>query len=300
VKNITIRSRIAPTPSGFLHIGNAFSFLLTWLIVRKNEGFLYLRIDDLDAARLKVDYLDDIFFTLDWLQLNYDGGASGTADFLQNFSQQHRLSIYENFLEKLKNLGQIYACQCSRKQIREQNEQGIYPKNCRNKGLDFEKNAWRMALPDKINIEINDFFGKKTPDFGQIGDFVVRRKDGLPAYQIGSLCDDLENKINFIVRGQDLWDSTAAQLYLAQISQKTAFMETIFLHHPLFYGQNGQKLSKSAGAISLKEIRKNQSPAFFYQFFAQKIGLNPKIDRLQDLLAAFETEKLRFKNGFYE
>ncbi len=95
-----LRSRLAPTPSGFLHLGNVFSFVLTWLIVRKQHGHLHLRIDDLDADRAKPAFYDDIFTTLDWLGLDYDSGPRSTGDCLRHWSQRHRLPAYNQVLER--------------------------------------------------------------------------------------------------------------------------------------------------------------------------------------------------------
>ena len=98
-----LKTRIAPTPSGLLHEGNGISFLLTYALARAYEGQILLRIDDLDAERMRLAYLDDIFRTLDWLGIEWDEGPSSVADFQQNWSQHHRLDLYQNALDTLKN-----------------------------------------------------------------------------------------------------------------------------------------------------------------------------------------------------
>ena len=112
----SIVSRLAPTPSGYLHLGNAFSFILTWLLVRRLGGKLHLRIDDLDAPRLNQDCLEDIFIQLEWLGLDYDNGPQGPDDHLRRFSQSLRLEEYMSALEEIRESGMLYACSCSRKQ----------------------------------------------------------------------------------------------------------------------------------------------------------------------------------------
>lgn len=117
-----LRTRFAPTPSGYLHIGNAWSFFLTWLIVRHYGGSIHLRIDDLDQSRYRKEYLDDIFSSLEWLGFNWDTGPNDSNDFLKNYSQIHNQKDYRNALEILLNqpkdaTSNIYACECSRKQI---------------------------------------------------------------------------------------------------------------------------------------------------------------------------------------
>jgi len=126
-----LRSRIAPTPSGFLHLGNAVNFVLTWLMVRKAGGTLRLRIDDADCLRAKPEYLEDIFCQLDWLGITWDEGPMGVDDFRGRFSQQLRLERYREFLAGLARAGHLYPCGCSRREMRNLAPDGIYPGFCR-------------------------------------------------------------------------------------------------------------------------------------------------------------------------
>ncbi len=298
-----LRSRLAPTPSGFLHLGNVFSFVLTWLIVRQQKGTLLLRIDDLDSQRRKIAYLDDIFQTLEWLGLDYDEGASGTDDFLKNFSQEYRIHEYEQLLNKLLYLSPplVYACKCSRKEVQNHSINGLYTGFCReNKILNqrqfSQQNevAWRIEVPS-APLSFQDIFkGKVSVNLAeQMGDFVIRRKDQIPAYQIASLSDDLTYQINFIVRGEDLMASTAAQLYLAQLLGKENFMKITFLHHPLLYEEGKQKMSKSHDSLSIKILRENLlSPQPIIQWIAKQIGIEKKVSNIENLLEDFEISKL--------
>jgi glutamyl/glutaminyl-tRNA synthetase len=300
-----VRARIAPTPSGFLHLGNVFSFVLTWLIVRKNKGHLLLRIDDLDIQRRKIAYLDDIFSTLEWLGIDYDEGASGTSDFLQNFSQETRLANYEQLLQDLVKLSPplVFECQCSRTDIQRNMTNSIYFDACRSLKITIDtiKNerqnkAWRIEVPND-NVTFQDFLKGQVriPLAERMGDFIVRKKDGFPAYQIASLSDDLHYRINWIVRGEDLIDSTAAQVFLARLLGKSDFVNAQFVHHPLLLAPDHQKLSKSAGASSVYSLRREiSSPVPILQWIGHQLAIYKKVERLEDLLAEFELNKLNY------
>jgi glutamyl-tRNA synthetase len=112
-----LRTRIAPTPSGFLHAGNAVNFLITHELARAARGTLLLRIDDLDAERARPEYLDDIFRSLEWLGIDWDEGPTGPEDFLRNWSQRSRIERYSELLLGLRKGGHLYACECSRKAV---------------------------------------------------------------------------------------------------------------------------------------------------------------------------------------
>lgn len=282
-----IRSRIAPTPSGLLHLGNAVNFILTWLMVRKACGTLRLRIDDADCLRTRPEYLEDIFRQLDWLKITWDEGPTGPDDFRRRFSQQLRLERYREVLDDLARLGHLYPCNCSRKEIRNFAPEGVYPGFCRERaGAPVPGEAQRVRVPEGSVFLVE---GQEVALCKAMGDFVLWRKEDLPAYQLVSLVDDLDDQINCIVRGQDLLPSTAAQLFLAGLHGDNFFAETTFVHHPLVLGEDGRKLSKSDGALSLAALRaRDSSRAVVYQTVARQVGLEPDgIDSLDELLRRF-------------
>ena len=244
------RLRLAPTPSGFLHLGNGLNFTLNWLAARSRpSGKLLLRIDDLDADRTRPEFVEDIFRTLDWLGIQPDEGPSSPDDFEQNWSQQHRLDLYETMLNSLKINDLLFACGKSRKEL------AVFGKNYppefreQNLSLDSPEVAWRV---------------KTGPGF-PLPDFVVRRRDGVPAYQIASLADDVFFKMTHLVRGHDLKESSLAQHFLAEKLGLAEFQKIEIFHHPLVKNAAGEKLSKSAGADSLKMMREGglSREAFF-------------------------------------
>jgi glutamyl/glutaminyl-tRNA synthetase len=278
----SIRTRIAPTPSGFLHIGNLYSFLITWLIAKAEDGTVLLRIDDLDAARVKREFVADIFETLAFIGMEPDEGPSGVDDFFQHHSQKIRLDYYYRFLEKLKEDGHLYACSCSRKQISSQQNEGIYTGVCKHFALDFDSDdvAWRIALPENCTISFFDQYVSKIIERNlstEMGDFVVQRKDKLPAYQIASVADDLLMGVNVVVRGQDLLSSTACQLYLAMLLEKEDFNQVKWYHHSLVSNDRNEKISKSAGDTSVRwMIQQGINRSDLLNKLAAMIGLPQK------------------------
>ena len=236
---IMIISRIAPTPSGFLHVGNAFNFLLTSAWVRRNGGRLRLRIDDLDTTRTRPEYLEDLFETLAWLGLNWDDGPKDVQDLALRHSQTLRRSRYLEVLQDFMHLGIAYVCICSRTDLEKR------PCLCRE-----AKNSFNPGL-SRVRVDL-DLPGtvKKT--------VTIWRQEGIPAYQLVSLVDDLDHGVNLIVRGEDLLESTEIQRALARLlgnRQGAERFESIrFLHHPLIQGPDGNKLSKSRGADALRVL----------------------------------------------
>jgi glutamyl/glutaminyl-tRNA synthetase len=285
----SLKTRFAPTPSGFLHPGNAISFIVTHTIARHFGGKILLRIDDLDTDRMRIDCLEDIFRTLDWLGLDYDEGASGVEDFQKNYAQHTRLDLYFDALKKI-GPSVLYACKCSRKDIREQSLDGLYPKTCLNKNIDFEAHevTWRIHVPDDTTVRFNEWQqGLQNIDLSKtVGDFILRQKNGRPAYQLASLVDDDFFGVNFIVRGEDLLSSTASQVFVSQYITHSNFYKNIFLHHPLLTDSEGVKLSKSKGAGSLYDWREaGKSPVFLFQKAAEWLNLpHNDVGNLQDLL----------------
>ena len=285
-------SRLAPTPSGFLHLGNAVNFLVTWAIVRSRKGRLHLRIDDMDGIRFRPDVLEDIFTSLDWLGLDWDTGPSGPDDFYQNFSLQKKKEYYRGRLQALDKMRRkTFVCRCSRASIKKVSPNGLYPGTCRNAGLAFESGRHTVRLRvdnDTGGIQVNN----QRIDLAEVfGDFVLWRKDDQPSYHLASLLEDEDGGINFIVRGRDLLFSTAAQIYLARCFGFSSFPESEFIHHRLVWGSNGEKLSKSRGAYALKDLKQSGgSPANAVKTAARILGLKHNtILTAQDLKQALNS-----------
>lgn len=152
--NQKITSRIAPTPSGFLHAGNVYNFLLTYLFTRAFDGILYLRIDDYDLPRYRRQYVENIFRVLDMLGIDFDGGPGGVGEFESKFSSKFRLGAYQNALKKLEQKGVCYACECSHS-MKSSFKNGIYARVCAEKNLKFKKDETAMRLCTIDGAQIN-------------------------------------------------------------------------------------------------------------------------------------------------
>lgn len=260
----TARTRIAPTPSGYLHVGNGVAFLITAELARQRSAVLRLRIDDIDAERTRPEYLEDIFRTLTWLGIKWTEGPKDPADHAFRWSQSARWERYLDQVDLLKEQGDLYACTCTRRELRAPTASGRKPCSCRTREIPFDDPAaaWRLRIPSDAVVRMETLF--RGPQLlkpaGLIADPVVRQRatldrPGRPSYQIASLIDDVDHGVTFIVRGDDLLPSTACQLYLADRLGLDAFRSVAFVHHPLLTDEAGNKLSKSEGATALRAMR---------------------------------------------
>ena len=292
-------TRIAPTPSGFLHLGNVFSFAITAAIARRSSAEILLRIDDLDRERVQREYVEDIFDTLRFMAIPWDRGPRGYDEFGREYSQVYRLPLYRAALERLREAGAVFGCSCSRAEVLRASREGVYPGTCRERGLllDGGEISWRLragagggwpeggadtgavgseggasSAAEVLRVKV---YPEGVVEAGlppEMRDFVVRKKDGFPAYQLSSVVDDLHYGVDLIVRGQDLWASTLAQLYLSSALDAAAFREIRFYHHPLLVTGAGEKLSKSAGATSIRYLRQQGlQAADIYALIAREV-----------------------------
>jgi glutamyl/glutaminyl-tRNA synthetase len=272
-------TRLAPTPSGYLHAGNAINFLITARLAQESGSRVLLRIDDLDQERVRPEYVEDVFRSLEWLGIHWDDGPSGPEELYSTWSQQLRTARYLTLADELRVLGLCYGCTCSRSLLRSMAPDGRYPGTCRHRKLDLDApdTAWRLDLGDPATVQVPELWGRIRSVSGaeMSGDPVIRQRNGRPAYQLASLADDEDHRITFIVRGADLIPSTACQLLLAQHLGLSGFRQVRFLHHPLVVDHGGDKLSKSAGAASLKAMREAGATAE---------GLRSQAARMLDML----------------
>lgn len=289
------KTRLAPTPSGYLHLGNILSFVRTVAVARRTGASILLRIDDLDKERTAAAYLQDIFDTLHFLELPWDEGPKDLPHFTSSYSQWQRMHLYKEALQQLRQSPQVFACSCSRLHMQQRSKDGGYPGTCRNRHLPLDAvgNAWRIHTPEDVSCSIRGLTNMEQPEGlpASVRDFVVRKKDGLPAYQLASLIDDLYFGVDLVVRGADLLPSTLAQVYLSTWLPQNNFPKTTFIHHPLLLDANGEKLSKSAGATSVYYLRKNgKSKKEVYQLLAGICHIKSPVHDWQTLAAALEEE----------
>jgi glutamyl-Q tRNA(Asp) synthetase len=228
--------RFAPSPTGPLHFGSLVAALASYLDAKAHGGTWHVRMEDVDETRCKQQHAEDILRTLVAFGLNWDGEV---------MVQSQRIPAYEQALARLSKASLTYACTCSRKEIADSAmgiEGPIYPGTCRSRAGVSNNAAVRVLTNDKP-IQFNDLVqGAMVQRIeSEIGDFVVKRRDGLFAYQLAVVVDDAEQGITHVVRGADLLDSTARQIYLQKL---LGFTTPQYLHVPIAINNAGQKLSK--------------------------------------------------------
>ena len=253
------RGRFAPSPTGPLHAGSLVAALGSWLDARQNQGKWLLRIEDLDTPRCVPGMDQEIMRQLLACGLSWDEEPSW---------QSSRQQSYQQALERLKALQSVYPCTCTRQSIETaleargvitpRNQEIIYPGTCRRVTASDTAAALRIALPPNCSINFEDLtLGKQHQDLNQeVGDFVLRRRDGLFTYQLAVVVDDAEQGITHVVRGEDLLSNTARQIHLQKI---LGYPTPSYLHLPLVIDEAGEKLSKQTLATSIHTENEQQA-----------------------------------------
>lgn len=252
----TRTTRLAPSPTGSLHLGNARTFLVNWALARKNGWRILLRIEDLDGPRVKPEAVDGVRRTLEWLGIDWDEGPVVQSD---------DLAPYRAAMERLAAEGKAFPCALTRGQIaaaasapQEGSHELVYPASLRPKSWErrFADAAtnWRFLVPDGAVTFDDAFAGPQTFELAKtIGDFIVWTKRGMPAYQLAVVVDDHRQGITDVVRGDDLLESGARQLALYRALGLSP--EPRHLHLPLVVGPDGHRLAKRHGDSRLDAMR---------------------------------------------
>ena len=284
--------RFAPSPSGRIHLGNILCSLLAWLSVRQKGGRVVLRIEDLDTARCPRRYADQMEDDLRWLGLDWEEGPGvGGPD--EPYYQSVRTDLYQTALEKLEAMGLVYPCFCTRAELHaasaphREDGQVIYAGTCRN--LSPEEVAERMKTRSSaLRLRVGFYQENLERD---CGDFLLRRSDGMFAYQLAVVVDDAAMGITEVVRGADLLDSTPRQLYLYQLLDLPA---PEFYHFPLLLSADGRRLSKRNADAGLDVLRDRATPAEVLGKLAYLAGFNPSAEprTAEQLLADFAWDKV--------
>ena len=307
VRSVNYRGRYAPTPSGPLHLGNVRTALLAWLLARQAGGAFVLRMEDLDRPRVRPGAATAILSDLRWLGLDWDEGPD-TGGPAAPYTQSERGAIYEEHLQRLQEAGVVYPCYCSRADIARAAsaphgaEDGpAYPGTCRDP-LQREQQrrraggrppALRFRVPGGVFRIQDGLYGLVEQDVARAtGDVVVRRADGVPAYQLAVVVDDALMAITDVVRGTDLLFSTPRQIALYH-----AFGYAVprFLHVPLAVDASGERLAKRHGAVGLGPLRESGlPPEYVVGALAGSVGLVPPGTALtaRELLTIFDPLRL--------
>ena len=287
--------RFAPTPSGRMHLGNVFAALIAWLSVRSRGGEMVLRMEDLDTQRTSGEFAEVLRQDLAWLGLDYDRETA---------PQSQRSRVYDRYFEKLRDLGLVYPCYCTRSQLHSVNAPHlsdgtyVYTGTCRNltqeQRASFDrKPAWRVMVPDR-KWEVEDLVqGHFEMNLASdCGDMVVRRADGVYVYQLAVTVDDGEAGVTEVVRGMDLLSSAPRQMYLQEL---LGFPRPDYGHVPMLLAPDGRRLSKRDRDLDLGELRRRISPEKLIGTLAFASGL---IDRNEpvsawELASVFSWDALR-------
>ena len=278
----TYRGRLAPSPTGYLHLGHARTFWIAHQRARAAQGKLVFRNEDLDYQRCKPEFVSAMYEDLRWIGLDWDEGPDVAGPF-GPYSQSQRRSVYLECWRRLRDGGFMYPCSCSRKDLERalqaphEDDEIPYPGTCRGKIItarDWKAPSgisWRFKVPDEQKIAFYDLkFGTQHFTAGSdFSDFLVWRRDDIPAYQLAVIADDEAMRITEVVRGADLLKSTARQLLLIRA---LGYEEPAYFHCPLLRDERNLRLAKRHDALSLRTLRsQGANPAELTRQFAEEI-----------------------------
>ena len=322
-----VRVRFAPSPTGYLHLGNARTALFNYIYAKHTNGKLILRVEDTDKERSKKEYEEMLIDDLKWLGIQWDEGPDVGGDY-GPYRQSERNEIYKEYIEKLKQSGHIYKCFCTPEELEEERKKALaegrpprYSGKCRNltpeeiKKLEEEGKpyTWRFRVPDGETIIFEDLIkGVVEINVNEFGDFVIVRSDGSPVYNFVVVVDDALMEITHVIRGEDHLSNTPKQIL---IYRALGFKEPKFAHLPIILGEDKSKLSKRHGAVSVRAFREDGyvSEAMFNGLAL--LGWHPKkdtevvskeeiieefdIEDVHNAPAVFDRAKLKWLNGVY-
>ncbi len=288
--------RFAPSPTGPLHVGNLRTAVLAWLFARSTGSTFLLRIEDLDRVASRDEHVRSHVADLRALGIDWDGEV---------VRQSGRFDRYEAALARLDADGLLYPCYCTRREVQAAvaaphgpSPEGAYPGTCRHLTAtdraaceaDGRRPSWRVRAGGE-RVEVSDRLHGRFA--GLIDDFVVRRADGVPAYQVAVVADDHDQGVAEVVRGDDLLDTTPRQVWLAR---RLGLAVPTYAHVPLVVGPDGQRLAKRHGAVTLAELRgRGVEPPAVLGAMAASLGLVPggvPVTSVADLLAGFDPERV--------
>ena len=309
------KGRFAPSPTGRMHLGNVFSALLSWLSAKEKGGKWLLRIEDIDPQRSRQEYADMIMDDLEWLGLEWDEGP---------YYQSQRSEVYQEYLDKLRSMGVVYPCYCTRADIlatqapHESDGRVVYKGTCRKHATGYHdledesingSAALRLMVPPYAEhtpamdpqllhaIKETEYmhdghYGDQHVDLAsQCGDFIIRRKDGAWAYQLAVVVDDALMGITEVVRGRDLLLSSPQQNYVATL---LGFTPPQYYHLPLLCNKAGQRLSKRDKSLDMECLRSAHTAEEIIGLLAGTAGITNDCSpiKAKDLIPLFSWNKI--------
>ncbi len=293
-------TRLAPSPTGALHLGNLRTFLANYLLARQRGWRVLMRVEDIDGPRIKPGAAEEMLAELRWLGMGWSEPAVW---------QSRRMPAYESALARLVAMGEAYPCACSRKDAitasgapHAEDGAAAYPGTCRGvyssaaeaSAASGRPASWRVKVPPEAITVADRFAGPRQFDLARTcGDFVVYRGEGLPAYQLAVVVDDAEAGVDAIVRGEDLLESAARQIHLRRLLGLAP--EPAYWHLPLVVGPDGRRLAKRHGDTRLGAYRQaGATPQRVLGLLAAWCGVidRPREISMEDLLGRFDLDRL--------
>lgn len=325
-----VRTRFAPSPTGSLHVGNARTAVINWLVARHHGGDFVLRIEDTDTARNVEGAEARLMADLQWLGLDWDEGPDPDTGEERGdhgpYRQSRREEVYERYARRLLKSGAAYRCFCTAETLAAERERAAregrspgYPGTCRGidgaegerRAVEGEPHVLRLATPDEGSVVVDDAIrGRVTVDAVTLGDFVLVRSDGVPTYNFAVVVDDVEMAITHVVRGAGHLSNTPHQVLLYRA---LGLEPPIFAHTPTVLGEDRSKLSKRSGAPPLQSLAEEglhpdavvnylsllgwSSPSEEEVLSRERLIAEVTLDRMNAGDVVFDPEKMRWLSG---
>lgn len=288
---MSIRTRFAPSPTGYLHVGGARTALFSWLYARKHGGKFILRIEDTDLERSSQDSVDAILEGMTWLGLEYDEGP---------FYQTQRFDRYKEVIQQLLDQGDAYYCYCSREELdvlREQQmankEKPRYNGKCRHGAEDKGERVVRFKNPEQGEVIIDDLVkGRIVVANKELDDLIIARSDGTPTYNLTVVVDDMDMGVTHVIRGDDHVNNTPRQI---NILKALGAQLPIYAHVPMILGSDGARLSKRHGAVSVMQYRNDGYLPEALLNYLVRLGWShgdQELFSVDEMVAYFDLEKV--------
>ncbi|MDF1758490.1 MAG: glutamate--tRNA ligase [Legionellaceae bacterium] len=288
-----VRTRFAPSPTGYLHVGSVRTALFSWLYAKRHNGKFILRIEDTDRERSTDESVQAILDGMQWLSMDYDEGP---------FYQTHRYPRYLQAIQELLDAGKAYRCNCSRERIEElrnaqilAKEKPRYDGHCRDLNIDADESGFvvRFKNPSTGVVTFDDeVYGKISVDNQELDDLIILRSDGNPTYNFVVVMDDLDMQITHVIRGDDHINNTPRQINLFEaLGAKVP----VFAHLPMILGDDGKRLSKRHGAISVLQFKETGFLPHALLNYLVRLGWahgDQEIFSLDEMIANFDLQNI--------
>lgn len=307
-KEERIRVRFAPSPTGYIHVGNARTALFNWLFARQKGGIFVLRVEDTDIERSREEYERNLIQDLRWLGIDWDEGPDVGGSF-GPYRQSERQELYHKYAQKLLEEGKAYYCFCTAEQLEKERQAAlaegrmpVYSGRCRKISLEEarrrlkngEEGAIRLMVPDEGSVQFEDLVrGLVEFDLKLIGDPIIVRSNGMPAYNYAVVIDDALMNITHVIRGEDHVSNTPRQLLLYRA---LGWKPPVFAHLSMVMGQDNTRLSKRHGATSVDQFRRDGLLAEALCNYLSFLGWSPpeghEVLRPEDLIKLFDLSRV--------